>query len=240
MYVAPLKTVFIFARTLYYLCLSYKKNSDLIDLKQKWAQSVLRDLGVAIQISEQHCQKRNLIFVGNHIGFLDILVLIAVEPRIVFLAKSEVAKIPFVGAGAKRIGVIFVNRESTHSRAASKDAIYARLNSTTAGVYIAGFPSGTTCLNEELPWKKGLFEIAQKTKTEVQTFKLKYTPLRACAYIDDDSLFASLMGLFKIENKTVHLEWGNSHQISNLTDLNTQIEPMRLWTQTKVRPSSSN
>lgn len=251
MFIAVFKTLLIFARTLYYLCISFKKNCNLLELKQQWALSVLNELGVAVRVIDHHCQKRNLVFVGNHIGFLDIIVLIAIEPRIVFLSKAEVAKWPIIGAGAKRIGVIFVNRESSHSRAASKEAIFARLNANDESVYIAGFPSGTTCLHEELPWKKGLFEIAQTTNTDVQSFKLKYSPLRPCAYIDDDTLFGSLMGLFKTENKKVILEWGNSFQVSNLTE---QIEATRQWTQTAlnfnddkapvpagsfVRPSSS-
>lgn len=245
MFIMFFKTLLIFSRTLYYLLLSYRKNADLTELKQKWAKSILSALDLHLRVINKYSAQENLIFVGNHIGFLDIIVLIAVEPRLVFLSKAEVSHWPIIGAGARRIGTLFVNRESPASRAKSKQAIYNRLKCVEKQTYIAGFPSGTSCLFEDKPWKKGLFEIAMNTETHVQSFKLKYSPLRACAYIDNDTLFTSLMNLFNTKNKVVLLEWGTSQQI---TDLNEQITRIQKWTQTQfdineektfIRPSYS-
>lgn len=185
-----------------------------------------------LRIINNYPDRKNLIFVGNHIGFLDIIVLIAAEPRMIFLSKAEVAGWPIVGAGAKRMKTLFVRRDSAYSRAASKQAIYDRINCADNRTYIAGFPSGTTSLFENLPWKKGLFEIAMRTETNVQGFKLKYSPLRACAYIENDNLFTSLMNLFITKNKVVLLEWGPSQKIINLSD---QMKSIQNWTQTPFK-----
>lgn len=222
------KTLCLFLKTFFYLLLSYKKNADFIELKQRWAQSLLLTLDLKLNVINKHSGKKKLILVGNHISFLDIIVLMAAEPRIVFLAKAEVANWPIIGSGAKRMQTIFVKRESISSRAVSKQLIYDRIKLSEKSTYIGGFPSGTTSLFENLPWKKGLFEIAMKTEIDVQCFKVNYFPLRECAYIDQDNLFSCLMNLFNTKNKMVTLEWGVSQRITNL---NEQMMSIQSWTQ---------
>lgn len=235
MLITLFKTLLIFARTFFYLLLSYRKGADVTELKRQWAFSILKDFHIHLREINKPAERRNLILLGNHIGFLDIIVLIAAEPRIVFLSKAEVASWPIIGAGAKRIGTLFVKRDSAQSRAQSKQDIYSRLKeNTNSQIYIGGFPSGTTALNENKPWRKGLFEIAQDTKTDVQCFRFKYTPLRACAYIDQDNLLLSMMRLFKTPHKSVTLHWGPCGPI---TDLTWQMEAMQKWTQ--MQPASA-
>lgn len=221
------KTVQLFLVTFYYLLLSYRKNANIVGLKQQWALDFLKALNIKLRVSNVFSEKQNLIFVGNHIGFLDIIVLLAAEPRLVFLSKAEVADWPIIGPAAKRADTLFVRRDSVQSRAASKQAIHNRFKHSSASTYLAGFPSGTTSLTECGPWKKGLFEIAMTTGTMVQSFKLDYSPLRPCAYIDDDNLFGSLMKLFEIKNKTAFLEWGPALEI---TDMVEQMPRIQEWT----------
>ena len=72
---------------------------------------------------------------------------------------------------------------------------------------IAIFPSGTTSLREERPWKKGAFEIAKEASVPVQLFRIDYQPLRVSAYIDDDNLLSSMWLLLRTKNKSVSLKW---------------------------------
>lgn len=223
-----IKTLSIFAKTFYYLVISYFPKADITALKKQWALSVLQSFGVHLRVIGDSPSEANLVLVGNHIGFLDIIVLMAVEPRAVFLSKAEVASWPIIGTGARRIGTLFVNRESSNSRAAAKLALAERLKNTNS-TYLAGFPSGTTTLNEDIPWKKGLIEIAAETNTKVQVFKMKYTPARACAYIDDDTLVFSMRQVFNTPNKSVLFEWG---PCENITDVISQTQKFQQWTQT--------
>lgn len=222
------KTITIFIKTFYYLVISYFPKANVTALKKQWALSVLQSFGLDLRVIGDNSAENNLVLVGNHIGFLDIVVLMAVEPRAVFLSKAEVARWPIIGSCARRIGTLFVNRESSNSRASAKLALAERLKNSNS-TYLAGFPSGTTTLNEDIPWKKGLVEIAAETNTKVQVFKMKYTPARACAYIDDDTLFSSMSQVFNTSNKSVLFEWGSCESI---TDVILQTQKFQQWTQT--------
>jgi 1-acyl-sn-glycerol-3-phosphate acyltransferase len=227
MFIGFLKTSYIFFRLLVYYFKSFQKNSKINILKQQFAIEVLKLLGFQLKLSGQPVLKNKLILVGNHISYLDILVLLAVHPESVFLAKSEVAGWPIIGPVAKKIGTVFVVRDSKNSRQDTKLQIEKKLLNHIGTLQIAAFPSGTTTLFEEKPWRKGLFEIAQNTKTDIQPFKISYSHPRECAYIDDDQLFSSLMNLFKLKNKTVTFDWGTSFKVSKLDE---QIENTRRWT----------
>ena len=228
MFIGFLKTSYIFFRLLVYYFKSFHKKNNINILKQKFSIEALSILGFRIKVTGHPILKNKLILVGNHISYLDILVLFAAHPESVFLAKSEVSQWPLIGSVAKRIGTLFVVRDSKSSRQGTRLQIENILNTSSKTLQIAAFPSGTTTLNEEKVWKKGLFEIAKNTNTDIQPFRISYSHQRECAYIDDDQLFSSLMSLFKIKNKSVLFEWGQSFRAS---DVETQIEATRLWTQ---------
>lgn len=226
MFIGFFKTLFIF----YKIIQAYLQSSTDLEknklLKQKWALEVLDLIGLQLKMTGSPSPNKQLILVGNHISYLDIVVLFAAYPNCVFLAKSEVSKWPIIGPAAKRIGTIFVHRESKTSRASSKRQIQDLLQSQSMDIQIAAFPSGTTTLHEETPWKKGLFEIAQNADVKIQPFKISYSHPRECAYIDNDQLFSSLIKLFSIQNKTVSLTWGQAFKPVNIE---ADIENTRLW-----------
>lgn len=227
------KTVLIFVRTFNYYCRSYLTNVDHRDLKQQWAYEVLQILGFQLNVAGFPVKTpRNLILVGNHISYLDIIVLFAVYPEVVFLSKSEVRYFPIIGSAAKRVGTLFVNRSSRESKAQARMNIQRLLEQPKAHFKIAVFPTGTTTLNEEKPWKAGIFKIAQGTNTCIQPFKIFYSPKRECAYIDQDNLFAGLMQLFELPNKKIEFNWGTRLKLSE-NGLENQIEGVRKWTQEK-------
>jgi 1-acyl-sn-glycerol-3-phosphate acyltransferase len=228
MFIGFFKTIYIFYRTFYY----YLQSSNDLEknnlIKKKWALETLKSLGFDLNIVDQSLESEKLILVGNHISYLDIIVLFAVAPHSVFLAKSEVGRWPIIGPAARRVGTIFVQRDSKESRGKSKVKVEQLLMDPNGYTQIAVFPSGTTTLSEEKPWKKGLFEIAKSTSTRIQPFKIQYSHPRACAYIDDDQLFTSLMKLFSISNKNILFTWGHSFLPY---DIESEIEETRRWTQ---------
>lgn len=229
MFIGFFKTSYIFFRMLVYYFKSFQKKNNINLLKQKFSIEALSILGFKIQVTGLPILKNKLILVGNHISYLDILVLFSAHPESVFLAKSEVSTWPLIGSVAKKIGTVFVIRDSKHSRQNTRLQIEKLLNVKSKTLQIAAFPSGTTTLNEEKVWKKGLFEIAKNTNTHIQPFRIRYSHQRECAYIDDDQLISSLINLFRIKKKSVHFEWGQSFQVS---DVEIQIEATRIWSQT--------
>jgi hypothetical protein len=57
---------------------------------------------------------------------------------------------------------------------------------------------------------------------------MKYSPARACAYIDDDTLISSMIQVFNTPNKFVLFEWGPCESI---TDVIAQTAKFQQWTQ---------
>lgn len=218
-----MKNTFLMTR-LFYLTFKYlmilKFQPDRVtELKKRWALDCLKTLGFDLHINGQSRKSEKLILVGNHISFVDIFVIMASHPETVFLAKSEVQNWPIIGAAAKAVGTLFVRRDSKESKQNSKFQI-AELLKNAKNPQLVVFPSGTTCLYEELQWKKGIFEIAQLSDISIQAFRIDYSKPRECAYIDDDTLISSIHRILNTKEKNVYLTWGSDYLIQDpLVDL---------------------
>ncbi len=201
-----------------------KKNPHLVsELKQKWAREVLKIVNVDVEIIGKPSLQPSLLFLGNHISYLDIPLLMAACEDIAFVAKSEVKVWPVIGKAAELIGTVFVQREKKESRAKAKLQIGENLKNKKR---IALFPSGTTCITESKPWKNGAFDIAYRSKTMVQPFRLTYTPLREAAYIDDDTFISHLLNLFKHPRIQAKIEF---HQPVAINDIEADCVYWQKW-----------
>jgi lyso-ornithine lipid O-acyltransferase len=75
------------------------------------ARRWLRVLGVSV--TQEGVPPCYGLLVSNHVGYLDILVLGAVQPM-VFVAKSETRGWPVFGAMIRRAGTVFIRRDRVH------------------------------------------------------------------------------------------------------------------------------
>lgn len=186
--------------------MSMKPGSDVVTLKSGWAREVLNHFNIDLTIKgPPTLHRESSIMLGNHISYLDIPVLIACCPDVVFVSKKEVKHWPLIGSAAVKMKTIFVDRKSTNSRAAAKITIAHSLKEKNLNLII--FPSGTTKIGSSPRWQKGIFEIAEENKILVHPFRIKYSPLRQCAYIDDDNLLTHMMNLFKLKKINVVVEF---------------------------------
>jgi len=118
-----------------------------------------------------HDKKKQYIFVGNHISYIDIppIVLLAHQP-IRALGKYEMVKVPVFG-WIYRAAVILVDRSNPETRAKSVRALKAAIKN---GISIFIFPEGT--FNESpQPLKSfydGAFRIAIETQTPIKPILL--------------------------------------------------------------------
>lgn len=196
----------VFFKTAYYSLRILRQNEKgRLQVKKDWAQMILKSFGFSLTVQGTPPSKKPSVIVGNHISFMDIPVIMSVFPEITFIAKDDLKKWPIIGFAARAAGTIFVNRQSTSERHLVRQHVAQVLIQENKSVAI--FPSGTTTLYEEKPWKKGAFEIAQAGSIPVQLFRIDYNPLRDSAYIDDDSLIGTMLKLMKIKNKKVSLKW---------------------------------
>lgn len=208
-----IKSLGNFGITAYWLTLSYIQPHKVTYYKKRWAESVLNYIGYDISHHGSFSNEGPRIYVGNHVSFLDILLLMATNPHIVFLAKKEVKSWPILGLAATRVGTLYVDRESKHDREKLRQQIGEQLIKNKSQLVI--FPSGTTSLNEEKLWKKGIFEIAQHYQIPVQLFKIDYHPYHESSFIDDDSLIGKMTTQFGIRDKKAKVEWLESILVSH-------------------------
>lgn len=213
-----LRIISVFALTFICFIASYLAPWKILSLKRFWALRCLKVLGYRLQISgESPSWEGPQILLGNHISFLDVLVVIAAHPPVAFLAKAEVRGWPIIGAGAARIGTVFVNRDSKEDRGKAKSQVVQSLHERKSHIVV--FPTGTTCLNEELPWKYGPFEIAQDSAVPVTLFSISYQPKRDSAYVDEDTILGQMQKFLNIKNKVVCLHWVKNQKVSDyITD----------------------
>lgn len=106
------------------------------------------------------------VFIANHASFFDPPLLISTLPsQPVFMAKRELAYIPFLGWVIWLAGFIFVDR-GKGSRSIS--SLKAAARQVRHGQSIAAFPEGTrTRTGSLLPFKRGVFALAKEAGVPV-------------------------------------------------------------------------
>ncbi len=114
----------------------------------------------------------NLLIVANHISWLDIFVLNAVQPAR-FVAKAELARWPLVGRLIADCGTLFIERGRRPRRASDQSRRRARRSS--AGDVIAIFPEGTTTDGSMLlPFHGSLLQPVIDARGHVQPMAIRY------------------------------------------------------------------
>lgn len=144
----------------------------------RWVPRFLRAtgriLGLQITIEGQPARDR-VLFVANHISWLDILAVGSVMP-VRFIAKSEIARWPLVGTLARMGATVFVSRERRGATREQADTVATAL---AQGRPVALFAEGGTGDGSEVrPFRPALFASAVETGTAVQPIAIDYGPDR--------------------------------------------------------------
>ena len=133
-----------------------------------WGKTLSFIFNIKLIVKGKHnLQDRNYIFVANHASLIDIpLLLIAVNRYTVFIAKSELSKIPIFKSILDRAGFIFVDRKNNDSAVKSMNNLMEDIKKIPRSVAI--FPEGTrTSDGNLLPFKKGAAIFAINTDIPV-------------------------------------------------------------------------
>jgi 1-acyl-sn-glycerol-3-phosphate acyltransferase len=102
---------------------------------------------------------RSYVVVANHQSQFDIPVVYGFSGLdLRWVAKAEVGRIPFVAAGCRAIGHIFINRSDPDQ---ARSAINRAVERLKPGTGLMFFPEGTRSRSGQLmPFKKGAFRVA--------------------------------------------------------------------------------
>lgn len=143
------------------------------------------------------------LMVGNHISWLDILVL-GGSAQTLFVSKADVKGWPVVSFLARAGRTLYIER-GAHGTAELRKQMQNRFD---AGYRVTIFPEGTTTSGEATRrFQPRLFAVAIDYAIPVQVFALHYR--QACAaYIDDVSLWDVLWNCTAETQIDVHLRFG--------------------------------
>jgi len=112
-----------------------------------------RLLRLRIRIVGEPMHDRAVLFVCNHVSWVDILVIGSIAP-VAFVAKSEVADWLLVGVTARLQRTVFVNRARRHQTSEAVAQIVKRL---VGGTSVVLFAEGTSSDgNRVLPFRSAL------------------------------------------------------------------------------------
>lgn len=118
--------------------------------------------GIRKKITGNIIKDKQVLFVGNHLSYLDIPLLGSFLSA-TFISKEEVQKWPILGLLATIAKTIFISRDPAQANIALKQMKEA-INSGTSLIV---FPEGTSSSGESvLPFKSSLFDIFLKEKAK--------------------------------------------------------------------------
>ncbi|MER7414915.1 lysophospholipid acyltransferase family protein [Streptomyces cacaoi] len=179
------------------------------DLLRRRARQVLDALGVRLRTRSTALSaggRTGTLLVANHISWLDVLAVLAVEP-VAVLAKREVGTWPVVGRLVRAAGTLFIDRERLRELPASVAELTAHLR---AGRSVLVFPQGVTwCGGAGGAFRPAAFQAALDAAAPVRPLTLGYSrasvPSTAAAFVGEDTFGASLARVLRTDGLTVSL-----------------------------------
>ncbi|ULP46267.1 lysophospholipid acyltransferase family protein [Mycolicibacter virginiensis] len=169
-----------------------------VRLQRGACRVVLRCFGVRVTTTGGPVRNlRGMLVVSPHVSWLDVFVIGAVSPG-TFVARADLISWPGVGALARMMRIIPIERDSLRGLPVVVDAVAARLR---AGRTVVAFPEGTTwCGRAHGRFYPAMFQAAVDAGRPVQPLQLTYrhpdgSPSTVPAFVGDDSLLASMRRL---------------------------------------------
>jgi len=173
---------------------------------QRWAQGVLRIMGIGLQVHGR-AHAGPVLLVANHISWLDIVVLLAAQ-YCRFVAKSELKAWPLIGPLATAAGTLYIERASSRDAMRVVHHMAERLQ---AGDVLAVFPEGTTGDGVAvLPFHANLLQAAIAARAPAQAVGLRFVdawgqPSFAPCYVGDDTFVGSVWRTLCAGGLAVHV-----------------------------------
>lgn len=194
------------------------------EVQSKFCRLGLKVLQVKTSVLGRESLRKARLMVGNHMSYLDILVLSAIYPSS-YVTSQEIREMPFLGMLCEWAGCLFVERRSRKnlSREVSeiKDALLK-------GLTVTIFPEATSTNGEEiLRFRTPLYQAAIDSGVMVQPFCLNYLRINGspfsrgnrdyvCWYGDMDFL-PHLWALCRLDSVDVSVQFLDKLDPANVT-----------------------
>ncbi len=174
-------------------------------IKTRWLRRFSAIVNLHIT-KEGELPERRAILVGNHISWLDIIVIGQCLPAY-FVAKSDIASWPVIGYLAKQGGTIFIRRgNKQHIKTTAEKMVWLLKQNSN----IIAFPEGTTTNGDEvLHFHSSLFQPALLTRSAIQPVALQYqgAAKEHAPFVGDDGFVPHLIKMLSMDKIEVQLSF---------------------------------
>jgi len=185
------------------------------DIPKLFHGLLLKAIGIHVIVKGEPLTNASVLFVSNHVSYLDIPVLGSLLPA-GFVAKAEVAEWPLFGFLSRLQNTIFIERRSTRA----VDQRTQLQDYFAKGRNVILFPEGTSSEGlSVLPFKSSLFSIVEATANgrpitvqpisvtciELDGFPLLREDRALYAWYGDMTLIPHLWNVFKNGDFTVEV-----------------------------------
>ena len=178
-------------------------NYPVFLIRKSWSVFILRLFGLKLKVIGKQSYN-STIFVSNHISWTDILVIQSVLD-IIFVAKSDVKKMPGLGFLAGIANTVFIDR---NPQKISKDSLILK-KKIEKGELICFFPEGTSTDGlRVLKFKSGFFQLLFDGIYNQNKYIKKVQPLSIYYKVHSKNLSKDFYGW-----------WGSMSIISHITKI---------------------
>ena len=140
-------------------------------VNRRWSRILMCLCGVRIRVCGVPVRGAPVLWVANHVSWVDIFVLNSVRPT-AFIAKSDIRRWPVLGWLVAGAGTVFIERGQ---RQAIKAVGLQMAERFRRGEVVGLFPEGTTSPGFNVgPFHSSLFEAALQSGVDVQPVALRF------------------------------------------------------------------
>lgn len=175
-------------------------------LIRHWSRVLMACCGVKIRCRGQPKREGAVLWVANHVSWVDIFVMDSVR-AVSFIAKSDIRKWPLIGWLVAGAGTLFIERGRRHAVRAVGHQMSARF---ARGEAVGLFPEGTTSPGTDVaPFHASLFEPALRAGVDVQPVALLFLHrgrrTTRYAFVGEQTLVHNIWNLLTVTDTVVEL-----------------------------------
>ncbi|MGD0289528.1 MAG: lysophospholipid acyltransferase family protein [Candidatus Binataceae bacterium] len=209
----------------------HTNRDERFDAIRRMSANLMRSLNITVvRKGAMVPRSQAALMIANHVSWLDICTIGSVDGAL-FVAKSDLARWPVMGAIAKHHGNFFHARGNIRDAARVKDRVAQALRD---GWRVAVFPEGTTSTGTALmPFYPALAQAAVDAGAVVQTVAIRYLDTfgalnLAVPFIGDQTFVNSLGKILGQQEIIAEITFGDPVSARGATRRELMAEAHRL------------
>ena len=223
--------------------LMFPLSSKMLKLRliQWWCSKLLAILNIRLvthgQLPPTYQTASNIMFVANHISWIDIHALNSIIPTR-FIAKSDIRSWPVFGYLASKSNVMFISREKRQDAAR---IVHTANRSLLDGDTLCLFPEGTTTDGTEIkPFKSSIIQGAIHANALIWPVAFRYPRPDGgvntdIAYAGETTLIESIQKVLLQKQAVVELHFLPPINTSELTDVDKDRRKLTQFIELQIK-----